>query len=47
MLRIALPGYLPVVNLIQSGHKIGAHEPQHLSRIERQPDNPGIAARTT
>ena len=27
-------------------HQIGAHKPQHLSRIERQPDNPGIAART-
>jgi len=27
-------------------HQIGAHEPQHLSRFERQPDNPDIAARS-
>src|SRR4051794_28000972 len=26
-------------------HQIDAHEPQLLSRLERQPDNPGIAAR--
>src|SRR5580658_8772057 len=26
--------------------QIGTHEPQHLSRIERQPNNPGIAARS-
>ena len=25
-------------------HQIGAHQPQHLSRVGRQPDNPGIAA---
>src|SRR5580698_8084527 len=27
-------------------HQIGAHEPQHLSRLERQPGNPGIVPRT-
>ena len=26
--------------------QIGAHESQHLSRVERQPGNPGIAARS-
>jgi hypothetical protein len=27
-------------------HQIGTHESQHPSRVERQPDNPGIVART-
>src|SRR3984957_1526391 len=27
-------------------NQIGAHEPQCLSRVERQPNNPGIAARS-
>src|ERR1700678_1305052 len=26
-------------------NQIGAHKPQHLTRVEWQPDNPGIAAR--